>query len=92
MNSAEHPGNENGRLPHDNAERETIDRAQGAMMAAHGCTAQVAAGILSGVARSSGTGLRTVAETVVAVVDGLSQSPPEAIRAAITCALRDVLP
>jgi hypothetical protein len=61
-------------------------------MASHGCSAQVAAGILTGVARSSGTGLLAVAENVVAVAECNSQSPPEAIRAAITCALRNVLP
>lgn len=71
--------------------QEVICRAQGVLMAAHGCTAQVAAGILIGVARSSGTELHTVAGNVVAVAEQNSQSPPEAIRAAITCALRNVL-
>lgn len=61
-------------------------------MTAHGCTAQVAAGILTTVARSSGTPLRVVAETVLSVAECSSPSPPEAIRAAITCALRNVLP
>lgn len=105
MNCAEHPGNETVALPgedvhealhdgtlHDAAPEAVIARAEGALMAAHGCTAQVAAGILTGVARSARTELRTVAETVAAVAGSNSQSPPEALRAAITCALRDVLP
>jgi hypothetical protein len=60
-------------------------------MAAHGCTAQVAAGILAGVARSAGAEVHTVAEIVVAVTENNSQSPPGAIRTAITCALRNLL-
>ncbi|WP_302622436.1 ANTAR domain-containing protein [Streptomyces sp. WMMB 322] len=71
--------------------REVICRAQGVLMAVHNCTAQVAAGILSGVARSSGTELHTVAGNVLVVAERNSQSPPEALRAAITCALRKVL-
>ncbi|WP_070031242.1 ANTAR domain-containing protein [Streptomyces abyssalis] len=92
MNCAEQCGDETGRLLGADSAQDVIDRAQGALMAAHGCTAQVAAGILTGVARSSGTQLRAVAETVLAVAESHSQSPPEAIRAAITCALRNVLP
>lgn len=90
MNCAGHPLNV-GRLRDEDTRQGVIDRAQEALMAAHGCTARVAAGILSGVARSSGTELHTVAETVVTVAETDSQSPPEAIRAAITCALRNVL-
>jgi AmiR/NasT family two-component response regulator len=68
-----------------------IERAQDALMSAHACSAQVAAGILAGVARSSGVTLYAVAENILAVADSNSQSPPDAIRAAITCALRNVL-
>ncbi|NLU72162.1 ANTAR domain-containing protein [Streptomyces sp. HNM0575] len=92
MNCAEHPGNGIGRLHAGDASQEVVDRAQDALMAAHGCTAQVAAGILTGVARSSGTGLRAVAEKVVAVAERHAQAPPDAIRAAITWALRNALP
>lgn len=91
MNCAEHPGNELGPQYDDGFRRETIERAQDALMSAHGCSARVAAGILAGVARSSGVALHAVAENVLAVADSNSPSPPDAIRAAITCALRDVL-
>ncbi len=91
MNCADQLGNDVIRLRHDIACQEVICRAQGALMAAHGCTAQVAAGILGGVARSSGIQLHIVAENVLAVAEMNSQSPPEALRAAITCALRNVL-
>lgn len=92
MNCAEHPGNETGRLHDEAAHQAVIARAQGALMEAHGCTAQVAAGILTGVARSAGIELHAMAGTVAAVAESNSQSPPEALRAAITCALRNVLP
>lgn len=71
---------------------ETVDQALDALRAAHGCDTRVAAGILSGVARSSGTALYAVAEDVVSAVAGNDPSaPPEAIRAAVTCALRRIL-
>ncbi|QPP06781.1 ANTAR domain-containing protein [Streptomyces bathyalis] len=91
MNCAEHVEDDVDRMRQHVACQEMICRAQGTLMAAHNCSAQVAAGILTGVARSSGTELHTVAGTVVTVAEQHSQSPPEAIRAAITCALRNVL-
>lgn len=95
MDCAEHPGNGIGELDREPGDEEArddvVDRAQQALMAAHGCSAQVAAGILAGVARSSGRGLHAVAENVAAVAERHAQSPPDAIRAAITWALRDAL-
>jgi hypothetical protein len=71
---------------------DTVGQALDALRAAHGCSAQVAAGILSSVARSSGTALYAVARDVVSAVAGNDpSSPPEAIRAAVTCALRRIL-
>ncbi|RAJ71604.1 ANTAR domain-containing protein [Streptomyces sp. Amel2xB2] len=92
MNCAEHPGSETGQRYGHETDASLVARAEAALMAAHGCTPQVAAGILTGVARSAGTELRTVAETVAAVAESNAQAPPETVRAAITCALRNVLP
>ena len=92
MDCAEHVRDDMHGVRTDVACQEVICRAQGALMAAHKCTAQVAAGILVGVARSSGVELHTVAGNILAVAERNSQSPPEALRAAITCALRNVRP
>ena len=82
------PMNRAGLPPTD----DTVGRALDALRAAHGCSTQVAAGILRGVARSSGVELHAVAREVVSAVAGNDLStPPEAIRAAVTCALRRVL-
>lgn len=92
MDCAERPGTETGVPPRADSAQHVIDQAQEALMAAHGCTARVASGILSTVSRSSGTPLRVVAETVMTAAERSSSGPPETIRAAITCALRNVLP